>query len=107
AAVPAGYAVGSGSHGAHQTDGNVWEYSATATIRRDGRTGMLSALVYTAGNTYTGDPCDLSRRFWASGRYCQVVPVGTAQVGVAAAADPVIALDQWAVYRQPAGVVVC
>jgi hypothetical protein len=108
--VPAGYTAGDGSHQAEFADRikgvDVWDYTASVAVLKGGRTGTLAATVYTVGNTLTGDPCDLAMRFWVSPGGCQLLLVGTAQVGVAVAADGDRRLDQWAVYRQPDGVVV-
>jgi hypothetical protein len=108
--VPAGYTVSDRTHQAEFTDRvngvDVWDYTATVAVRKGNRTGTLVALVYTPGNTFTGDPCDLAVRFWVSAGMCQPVAVGTGQVGVAVPTGDDRRLDQWAAYRWPDGVVV-
>ncbi|MFC0105069.1 hypothetical protein [Kibdelosporangium aridum] len=66
----------------------VWQYLATAAVTRksapnDG-TGRVIALVYTPGNSYPADVCELAPRFWGAGGACQTMVVQDKTVGVVA-----------------------
>lgn len=121
AAVPAGYAVpddpetsdlpGSRTHQAQFEDRvggtDVWSYLATIQVAEGQRLGGLLAEVHTAGNQLPTGPCQLTLQLWGMQGECQVVTVGTAQVGVVVrSTGQDRRYDQWAAYRHPDGVVV-
>ena len=84
----------------------VWSYQASIAVTDGTGTGHLTAEVYTANNPLPTEPCALAGQFWGMGGVCQVVTVGTAQVGVAVQPTNDDRFDQWAAYRYPDGVVV-
>jgi hypothetical protein len=85
---------------------DVWEYLASVAVANGGGTGQLLADVFTPGNPLSGDSCVLTKQFWGMGGVCQVVSVGTAQVGVVVQPTGDRRLDQWAAFRHPDGTVV-
>jgi hypothetical protein len=100
--VPAGYAV----RDTRQQAG-VLQLQAVVTLSRNGGTGALVAEVHPAGNAETGTPCQVTELFRGMQGACEVMPVGTAQVGVVTrATGPDPSMDQWAGYRYPDGTVV-
>jgi hypothetical protein len=84
----------------------VWSYQASIAVTDGAGTGHLTVEVHTANNQLPTDPCALVGQFWGMGGVCQVVTVGTVQVGVAVRPTGDGRFDQWAAYRYPDGVVV-
>lgn len=113
-AVPAGYTVPDGpevrTHQAHfddRIDGvDVWSYMAIVPVHQGERAGKMLAEVHTVGNELPADPCAPARQLWRMQGDCQVVTVGTAQVGVTNVTGQDQRYDQWASYRHPDGAVV-
>lgn len=85
---------------------DVWSYMSSAALAQGERMGRLLVEVHTAGSRLTGEPCALVQTFWGMKGQCQVVTVGTVQVGVVVRTDGDERFDQWAAYRHPDGVVV-
>ncbi|RSM71592.1 hypothetical protein DMH04_43475 [Kibdelosporangium aridum] len=87
----------------------VWQYLATAAVTKktgpnDG-TGRVMVLVYTPGNTYPANVCELAPKFWGAGGTCQTMAVQGKTVGVVAKTeDP--ELDSVVGYRYDDGTVV-
>jgi hypothetical protein len=122
AALPAGYhapeATGDNSAGTLPTryqqaqfeasvnGTEVWSYQASVAVTDGVGTGHLTVEVHTANNSLPTEPCALVAQFWGMGGVCQVVTVGTVQIGVAVQPTADHRFDQWAAYRYPDGVVV-
>jgi hypothetical protein len=86
--------------------GSTWGYQAQAAVAKDGRAGHLLVEVHTTNNGLSKEPCALARQFWGLEGDCDVVKVGRSEVGVARTTDDTTAVEQWAAYRHPDGVVV-
>jgi hypothetical protein len=84
----------------------VWSYMSSAAVAQGDRVGRLLVEVHTAGNRLIGEPCALTQQFWGMKGQCQVVTVGSVQVGVVVRPAGDDRFDQWAAYRHPDGVVV-
>lgn len=87
----------------------VWSYQATVPVAQDDRFGSLHVTVYTPGNKYTGNACDI----YGPDVGCSEEVVGGVSVGsfTGRPANPggmVVhpGSDQWAVYRYEDGTVV-
>ena len=61
----------------------VWSYQASIAVIDGVGTGHLTVEVHTANNQLPTESCALVGQFWGMGGVCQVVTVGTVQVGVA------------------------
>ncbi|WP_328339813.1 hypothetical protein [Micromonospora sp. NBC_00421] len=84
----------------------VWSYTSSVTVQQGQRMGRLLVEVHSAGNRLSTGPCPLTRQFWGMAGECEVVTVGTTQVGVVVRPGGDDRFDQWAAYRHPDGVVV-
>ena len=84
----------------------VWSYTSSLTLQQGQRMGRLLVEVHSAGNPLPTEPCALARQFWGMPGECEVVTVGTTQVGVVVQPGADDRFDQWAAYRHPDGVVV-
>jgi len=117
AAVPDGFTVPTGSspggipHRWHQAQFDervggveVWTYSVSIALARDGGLGQLTTEVVTAANRLPTQPCALAPTFWGMGGPCQTLTVNGVQVGVVTKTGD--RYEQWAGYRHPDGVVV-
>ncbi|CAM3429795.1 hypothetical protein KIPE111705_08175 [Kibdelosporangium persicum] len=66
----------------------VWQYLVTVAVTSKsapaGGTGRVMALVYTPGNTYPADVCQLTPKFWGAGGQCETKVVQGKTVGVVA-----------------------
>ncbi|HET9140000.1 hypothetical protein [Actinophytocola sp.] len=129
ALVPAGFIVGPdqpapgsqfyGSMRMHQSqfvddvdEAEVWEHYARVPVTKGGQTGLLFALVLTAGNELPEDPCAAAKTLWAMhgpdgpidlGWQCQETPVGSDKVAVISGHNGGASFDQWSYYRHPDG----
>ncbi|MEU1601789.1 hypothetical protein [Micromonospora matsumotoense] len=84
----------------------VWSYTSSLTMQQGQRMGRLLVEVHSAGNPLPTEPCTLARQFWGMPGECELVTVGTTQVGVVVSPGADDRFDQWAAYRHPDGVVV-
>jgi hypothetical protein len=94
----------------------VWEYYAQLPVARDGKTGVLFALVYTTGNTLPADLCEAAKTLWAAydenglidmGWTCRETSVGAGMVAVVSEhGNAGHHFDQWAFYRHADGTAV-
>jgi hypothetical protein len=83
-----------------------WEYTVNMPVRKDGKVGILLAVVSTPNPQDPAEPCALARTFWAMGDAdCKVRDVDGVQVGDASSQVPGRVLD-WISYRAPNGWVV-
>ncbi|MFV2101948.1 hypothetical protein [Micromonospora sp. LOL_024] len=85
---------------------DVWSYMSWAALAQGERTGRLLVEVHTSGSQLPAEPCPLAQQFWGMQGECEVVTVGTTQVGVVIRPGSDDRFDQWAAYRHPDGVVV-
>ncbi len=82
----------------------IWDYTATAPVRKDGKVGMVYVKVSMPDPKAPTEPCALARRSWGSGDApCKIVEVGGKQVGVASIAAPDAGQGTWATYRAANG----
>ncbi|WP_436529796.1 hypothetical protein [Actinoplanes sp. HUAS TT8] len=112
--VPSGYGTPTGKDAdgaefqAHQAaiEYPEWSYLSSVTITKDGTAGQIYVEVHEPDNTLPTEPCALARSFWTIGGPCQVVEVGSAEVGVVTPVGRKQRPDQIAAYRYADGTVV-
>jgi hypothetical protein len=84
----------------------LWVYTATVPVRKDGKVGMLLAEVSTPNPKDPAEPCALARSFWGMrDADCKVRDVDGVRVGDASSLEPGRVMS-WMSYRAPNGWVV-
>ena len=85
---------------------DMWRYMSWAALALGEQMGRLLVEVQTPGREMPAEPCALAQQFWGMEGECQVLTVGTAQVGVVVQPGSDQRFDQWAAYKHPDGGVV-